>query len=343
LQISVKRWVGLGLGGDEGIKDAIQTVLEATIQSVQAIINKLPAELAAELNKALLSAQVDIDTVVKGERLLEFDAKGKEIKKKFEAFINGELSAKFLFAIRDFFVGAFESLGALPGAAQSFIDTEFEKFKNAGSREARAEIGKELLESFNTFVDAFNVVAGNGADSINAAVNSLENLSASLGFDAVPSLEELRQELGRLIESAEIDPDVVQSFLDLRAAIIQVRAAILDSISSIIGNIQSLNATIASFGGGVVDLSGFLNTAIGNIQNILGQGGLSLDEQEVLLGELTGFANQLLAEEQAAFQAAQAAQQRAAEAQKAGIQARIDGLNREKERIQEAFRVRMTL
>ncbi len=340
-QISVKRKAGLGVGGDEAIKNLIQDQIEATVESVQAILNKLPSELAARLTQELLNTQVDIESVIGGERLLEFDAKGKEIKKKFEAFINGELQAKFLFAIRDFFTGAFEALGVLPENAQAFIDAEFERFKTAGSREARAEIGKELLEAFDTFTNAFNIVSGNGVDSINAAVNSVQNLASTLGFDAVPSLEELRAELGQLIESAEIDPETVQSFIDLRAAIIQLRTAILDSISSIIGNIQSLNSTIASFGGSVVDLSGFLNQAVGDIQNILSQGGLSIDEQEFLLGELSGFANQLLAEERAAFESAQAAQQAANEAQRAGIQSRIDALGKEKEKINETFRVRI--
>jgi hypothetical protein len=344
-QISVKRKAGLGVGGDEKIIELIQGRIQETIESVQGIINKLPSELAATLNDSLLNSVVDIETVVAGERLLEFDAKGKKIKEKFEAFINGELQAKFLFAIRDFFTGAFESLGVLPENAQSFIDAEFERFQRAGSREERAAIGQDLLASFDTFVNAFNIISGNGSDSINAAINQVHNLSRSLGFEAIPSLEELRLELGRVVENAEIDPEVVQSFIDLRAALLQLQSAVLGSISSIISNIQSLNAQIVSFGGSAVDLTGFLNDAIGSIQGILGQGGLSLDEQEALLGELGGFVNQLLAEEQAAFQkeqeAIRAAAEAAAQAQRAGIQARIDSLNQEKDRINETFRARI--
>lgn len=344
-QISVKRKAGLGVGGDEKIIELIQGRIADTIETVQGIINRLPAELAASLNDSLLNAVVDIETVVGGERLLEFDAKGKQLKSKFEAFINGELQAKFLFAIRDFFTGAFESLGVLPENAQAFIDAEFERFKAAGSREERAAIGQDLLASFDTFVNAFNVISGNGADSINAAVNQVQNLSRSLGFDAIPSLEELRLELGRVVENAEIDPEVIQSFIDLRAALLQLQGAVLGSISSIISNIQSLNSQIVSFGGSAADLTGFLNDAIGSIQGILAQGGLSLDEQEALLGQLGGFVNQMLAEEQAAFQkeqeAIRAAAEAAAEAQRAGIQMRIDSLNAEKDRISEAFRARI--
>jgi len=344
-QISVKRKAGLGVGGNEKIIELIQERIADTIESVQGVINKLPAELAARLNDSLLNAVVDIETVVGGERLLEFDAKGKELKEKFEAFINGELQAKFLFSIRDFFTGAFEALGVLPENAQAFIDAEFERFKAAGSREERAAIGQDLLASFDTFVNAFNIISGNGADSINAAINQVQNLSRSLGFEAVPSLEELHLELGRIVENAEIDPEVVQGFIDLRAALLQLQGAVLGSISSIIGNIQSLNSQIVSFGGSAADLTGFLNDAIGSIQGILAQGGLSLDEQEALLGQLGGFVNQMLAEEQAAFQKEQEAiikaAEAAAEAQRAGIQTRIDSLEREKERIDEAFRARI--
>ena len=170
-QISVKRGAGLGVGGDDAIKDIIQKKIKETIEAVQAIIFKLPSEMAAQLNEALLNTKVSTETVVKGERLLEFDAKGKEIKKKFEAFVNGELQAKFRnSAIRDFFQGAFESLGVLPGKAGEFLDAEFEKFKKAGSREERAKVGEELLASFNAFVDAFNIVSGNINDSIGETI-----------------------------------------------------------------------------------------------------------------------------------------------------------------------------
>jgi hypothetical protein len=343
-QISVKRGAGLGAGGDTAIKEAIQKVLEGTIEAVQSIIFKLPADLAKQLNEALLNTQVDIETVVGGERLLEFDAKGKEIKKKFEAFINGELSAKFLFAIRDFFVGAFESLGVLPDKAQAFIDEQFERFKNAGSREARAEIGKELLESFNAFVDAFNIVSGNVNDSISQTIQNVNALAADLGFEAVPSIGELRQELGKLLENAELDPETVQKYADLRNAIVQAIADIGAAINGLIGKIDALNQTIVNFGGGAaIDLGPFLDKAVTEFTNFFkaNVGDLSLSEQEAFLDEIAAFANAQLQAEQAAFAAEQAAMQAAAEAQKQAIQSRIDGLQKEKDRINEAFRERI--
>lgn len=340
-QISVKRGgVGLGAGGDEGIKKLIQERLTQAIESIQAIISKLPSDLFQFLNETLQNAELDIDTVIAGERLLEFDAKGKKIAEKFQAFIEGELPAKLFAAIREsFFEPAFEALGVSAEGAQSLIDQFLEDLEGAGSREERGKIGAAFLEDFNLFVDAFNVLSGTGSDSIGAAVNQLNALSESLGFEAVPSMEELRAKLEEFVRTADVDG--VRSILELRNAIIQLRTEILSSISSIIGNIQSLNATIAAFGGASIDVTGFLNQAISTIMSLLSQPGLSIGEQEVLLGELTGFANQLLAEEQAAFNKAQAAQAEAAKKQQAAIQNTINSLNKEKSKVEEIFRTRI--
>ncbi|GEM_PF-1840218 len=343
-QISVKRGgVGLGRGGDEGIKDIIQEKIEETIDAVQAIIFKLPSDLAKQLNEALLNTPVDIETVVKGERLLEFDAKGKEIKKKFEAFINGELSAKFLFAIRDFFTGAFEALGVLPENAQAFVDEQFDAFKNAGSREERAQIGQEFLASFNAFVDAFNIVSGNVNDSIGQTIQSINSLSSKLGFDAVPSIGELTDKLGELLENAELDAETVQMYADLRNAIVQGISDIINSITGLIGKISQLNSTIVGLGGAAVNIIPFLDQAQAKLIEFYttNVGNLSLGEQETFLDEILGIANAKLAEEQAAFQRAQAARQRAEEAQRARIQKRIDNLNKEKDKINEVFQKRI--
>jgi hypothetical protein len=89
---------------------------------------------------------LDTETEVAGERLFEFDAKGKKIGEKFNQLINGEIQAKFLFAVDGFLQTMFESLGVLPEAAEAFLDERFEEFKNAGSREARAAVGEEEME-----------------------------------------------------------------------------------------------------------------------------------------------------------------------------------------------------
>lgn len=340
-QISVKRGgVGLGAGGDSAIKKLIQERLEQTIEGIQAIISTLPTEIFKQLNETLLSAELDIDTVIGGERLLEFDAKGKKIAEKFQAFIEGELPAKLFAAIREsFFDPAFQALGVSADATQNMIDQFLSDLESAGSREARGQVGQAFLEDFATFVDAFNVLSGNAGDAIGAALNQINALSTTIGFDAVPSIAELDRQLAEFVRTADVDG--VKAILELRNAISQLKAEILASISSIIGNIQSLNATIAAFGGASVDVTGFLNQAVGSIMDMLSQPGLSIGEQEALLGDLMGFANQLLAEEQAAFNAAQEEQTKAAEAQQAAIQNTINSLNAEKQRIEAAHNARI--
>jgi len=112
-QVSVKRGgVGIGAGGSNQILELIRERIEETIEGIQDIIAKLPTDMFRELNETLLGAEIDIDTVIAGERLLEFDAKGKKIAEKFQAFIEGELPAKFFASIREsFFEPAFRALG----------------------------------------------------------------------------------------------------------------------------------------------------------------------------------------------------------------------------------------
>jgi len=174
IDISVKRKAGLGLGGDEGIKDVLADAIQDAVNNLLDIINKLPTDLADTLTDELLNTPLDTETEVAGERLFEFDAKGKKISEKFNQLINGEIQAKFLFAVDGFLQTMFESLGVLPEAAESFLDKKFEEFKNAGSREARAKVGQELLADINAFVDAFNIVSGNVNDAIGQTIQKEE-------------------------------------------------------------------------------------------------------------------------------------------------------------------------
>jgi len=328
----------------EELKKAIQKAIAETIQSVQDIINKLPADMAKILNEALLNTTVDTTSKIGRSNLLGFDAKGaKNIQEKLEKFFQGDLQGRFLFAIRDFFQIAFEQLGVLPDKAAAFIDTEFERFKNAKSPEERAQIGQEFLASFNAFVDAFNIVSGNVNDSIGQTIQSINSLSRKLGFDAVPSIGELTNKLGELLENAELDAETVQMYADLRNAIVQGISDIINSISGLIGKISQLNSTIVGLGGAAVNVIPFLDEAQAKLiefytTNI---GNLSLGEQETFLDEILGIANAKLAEEQAAFQRAQAARQKAEEAQRARIEKRIDNLNKEKDKINEVFQKRI--
>lgn len=347
-QVSVKRGAKLGVGGDSGIVKLIQDRLEETIEGVQAIIMKLPTDLFAALNETLMNANLDIDTELAGERLLEFDAKGKKVAEKFQAFIEGELPAKLFAAIREsFFEPAFESLGVSTAATEALIDKFMADMEAAGSREARGAIGAEFIENFSAFVDAFNIVSGNVNDAIGQTIQTVNNLSQSIGFEAVPSIEELENSLAEMIHNAEIDPQTVQAYADLRNAIAALTLEITKSITSIVSKIAQLNQSIVAMGGAAVDTSGWLWDAAGQIGEFFKaqMGSLSLGEQEAYLDELMGIANELFAQEMAAFEASQAAAlaeaQKAIEAQRSAIQGRIEGLQAEKDRIEEAFRARL--
>ncbi|MEW6146102.1 MAG: hypothetical protein AB1598_13910 [Thermodesulfobacteriota bacterium] len=343
IDISVKRKAGLGLGGDEGIKDVLADAIQDAVNNLLDIINKLPTDLADTLTEELLNTPLDTETEVAGERLFEFDAKGKKIGEKFNQLINGEIQAKFLFAVDGFLQTMFESLGVLPEAAEAFLDERFEEFKNAGSREARAKVGQELLADINAFVDAFNIVSGNVNDAIGQTIQSINSLSSKLGFDAVPSIGELTEKLGELIQNAELDAETVQMYADLRNAIVQGISDIINSITGLIGKISQLNSTIVSLGGSAVNIIPFLDEAQAKLVDFYttNVGNLSLGEQEMFLDELLGIANAKLAEEQAAFQRAQEARQKAEEAQRARIEKRIDNLNKEKDKINEVFQERI--
>ncbi len=146
-QVSVKRGgVGIGAGGSNQILELIRERIEETIEGIQDIIAKLPTDLFNQLNETLLNAEIDIDTVIAGERLLEFDAKGKKIGEKFQQFIEGELPAKFFAAIREsFFEPAFLALGVSAEGTEALIDKFMADMEAAGSREARAEVGAEFI------------------------------------------------------------------------------------------------------------------------------------------------------------------------------------------------------
>jgi hypothetical protein len=334
---SVSRQAGLGLKGE--IAPVIREAITGQVRIIQEIINRLPSEMAQILNEALLNTAVDIESKVKGDRLLEFD-ETKKIAEKFKAFIEGDLQARFVFSIREFFIEAFEALGALPDAARQFVEQEFETFQGL-NREQRAKFGENFVQEFGAVVDAFNIINGNAPDSLNGTINALKNLADTLGFEAVPSIAQLDAKLEELISAAEFDPSVIADMLALRSAILQVQAAIISSLSSITSALAGLNNSLATAGGTGLDLTGLIQQGLDATLDLLAQEGLSSEDVEALLGQATGFANQLLAEEQRLFNEQQTVLRQASEAQKAGIQAQISSLNEVKTQIQEISRLRL--
>lgn len=311
-KISVKRKAGLGIGGDDAIKDAIYEVIKASIESIQSIIAKLPENLFKQLNEMLLNAEVDTSTVIGGERLLEFDAKGKKIAEKWKAFIEGELPAKVFASIKDsFFEPAFEALGVASDAAKKITDDYLEKLKGASSREERAQIGQDFLELFNAYVEVFNVINGHAQDAFGKALSDIKALTESLDIESatgIPTLNEIQVALEELFETGQLTAETAQQFLALRAAIIQLTVALAQSVSSIASTIEQLNTDIVALGGSAYDTSDDLRQAISDIDNMLNEQGLSLDEREQLLNAKLSLTNQLAANELAKQQAEQQAQ-----------------------------------
>jgi len=336
-KVSVKRQAGLGVGGNDKIREIVGDAIKQAYDNVVAIISQLPSEISSILIDEILNTEIDTETVVGGERLFEFDAKGKKIKEKFEQFINGELQAKFLFVIDDVLVDTLEAIGTLPEEAQKFIDKKFDEFKNAKGREARAAIGQELLADIDAFIDAFNVLSGNATDSIGQAIQQIQALGNQLGFEGIPSIDQLDEALEDLIETAG-DPESVRKILDLRAALQQLQLSIIQNITGIINQIQSLNESLANLGLPQIDTSGASLQIQQTIIDALNSGNLSLDLREEFLGILTGIANQQLQQEQAA---ATAREQARLDKERTKVEANIKRLQSERDLIDKNSKARL--
>lgn len=89
---SVSRQAGLGLG--DKLPDVIREAIEGQINLIQDIINQLPSDIAELLNESLLNTAVDIESTVKGDRLLEFDENKVEFHENDQKteVLDGELA-----------------------------------------------------------------------------------------------------------------------------------------------------------------------------------------------------------------------------------------------------------
>ena len=182
---------------------------------MQGIINTLPKELAETLTEAFLNTRIDQQNVFGKERLLEFDKKGKNIKKKLEQFLGGELQARFLFSVRDFFSEAFETLGALPEKAKEFVETEFERFQTVDSREERAAIGQGLIERFRLAAGVLNMLNNEGVGPLTQQLRAAEAAAKEFGFEGIPSLEQVDEKLRELLRDFD-DPQALKDLANFR-------------------------------------------------------------------------------------------------------------------------------
>ncbi|MGH7849644.1 MAG: hypothetical protein ACREOP_05050, partial [Thermodesulfobacteriota bacterium] len=313
----------------EELKKAIQKTIESTIESIQAIIFQLPSDMAAMINEALLNTEVDIESKIGRSNLLGFDAKGaKEIEERLEKFFGGDLQARFITSIREFFEGTFIQLGVAADKANEMIDKLLADMQAAGSPEERAQIGADFLELFDVYVDVFNLINDGVQGVFEKAMSDIRALSASLDIETangIPSLEQIQTALEDLFETGQLTAETAQKFMQLRQAVIELTLGLAQSISSIASTIAQLNTDILALGGSAVDIGGDIREAIGQLQGLLDNEALSLDEREAILNELNGLTNQLAANELARQQAAAQAQ---INAQRNAINNQIQGLQR---------------
>lgn len=341
--ISVKRKAGLGVGGDDAIKELIKDRIQDTIEGIQAVLEKLPSDLFESLNQALLNATFDTQTIIsgggKGERFLEFDAEGKNIAEKFQTFIEKELPAKVFGAIREsFFDPALQSLGVSAESTQELIDNFLEDLSNAGSREARGEVGEAFLLQFNAFIDAFNFAEGRFGDSAGEAIDSLRRLSDELGFKSIPSINEMKEKMAELIENAEIDPDTVDKMKALKQGIEDLGSSLAATNLSLIQFIDSLNSKIVQLGGTAFETSGALNDTINSLMSLVQGGGLSFQGSFSALQQIEQAVGLLMQQELAATQQAVDAQNALIQAQNEAIQEQIEGYQEQISLVQERGR-----
>ncbi len=323
-------------GGFDAVRKVLAEQATQVIESIQQIIGTLPTQLSRNLNTLLLETQVEVRA-----RLNEFHFKGKTVNDALKKFLEGEFQAEFIFSLNSFFSVALAGLGVNVEAAEKFVSGKLAEFEALQSREARAAFGQEFLTQFQLFVDAFNFLNDNLGDSINVAINQMNSLATQLGFEGIPTIDELKVKLQELFNAAELDPDTIGKFIQLRNAIVQMGVAITGAITNIAGFIDELNTKIAQLGGTTIDTSGAIRESIAATQQILSQSGLSLEEREALLRQMSGAVDQLLAQGVQDITAQQLQAEAELEAQRALFESRISGLEAEKSVIQDAARARI--
>lgn len=307
----------------DAFRKAYREALNVGIGNIQAIVNKLPVELAEKLNNEFLNSAIGFSEA--GDRLIfEFDKsakKAEQVLEEFEAFVGGGIQADLVAGLDTFFITLLESIGVSSGNATRFINDRIAEISGEGDLETRGQLGEKFLQDIETFVDAFNILEGNLTGTLTTTINELLATSRQLGFEGIPTVQEFNRELRKALNNAEVDPQTIQSFIDLRNALIAVQLEAVGSVNSLITFIQGINSTTSQFGGAVVDVTGAIETATASLLNLLEQD-LTAPEREAVLQQLSGFAGQLLAEEQRIFNQRIEQQRRFLEVQISGLEAR---------------------
>ncbi|HEY7536006.1 MAG TPA: hypothetical protein VH878_08665, partial [Thermodesulfobacteriota bacterium] len=322
--------------GKQKLREQILGLLENTIHQIQDIIFQLPADLADTLNKLLLETKLTANN-----KLFQFQADGKKLKKELEQLLSGTIRAGMIFGLNSFFTAMLTSLGVNVKSANDFVQGKLDEFLNTKGKEERAALGQEFLRNIQTFVDAFNFLNDNLNDSVSKAIAQINSLSQDLGFEGIPTIDELKASLKELFEAAELDPDTIQKYLDLRNAIVGLAVSLTQSIGELVSFIDSLNTKIAALGGSTTDTSGAVKTSIDTLKALLEAGGLSPEEKQSILQQMSGLVDQWVQQQTTAQETVIQGNRDVVEAQIKGIQDSIDALQEQKKLIQENARAQI--
>lgn len=333
--------------GKGGVEDSIEAdllrkqVIEAINQPLEAIfgiIATLPLDLAADLSATLRNTELKLFQTA-DDLLLEFDEGGKDIQERLEKFLGGDVQAQVLFAIQDFFTTAFTQLGAIPEKANEFVQKQIEEFKTIESREARAAFGQEFLAVFAAAVEGFNFISGQLNQSVNEAGQAVLTLSNVLGFEGVPSFEELKLAVQDALENLEVEPETIQRLIQLKNALIEFRIETARTVSSIVSLIDDINSTLGTLGS--ADLSGALNETATNLMQLVETGALTAEQELSVLQQIAGVASNILERELDAARQAQQARVDTINRQIEAERNRIDALRDEADAIRDAADLRL--
>lgn len=282
-----------GKGGAEDIAEAeairkqVAESLNKTVDKVFNIINKLPTDLAGALRQTFRDTELVFEQLV-DDVSLEFDegsSKIEDVTKRWKQFLNADLPARFLTTIESFFEVTLQGLGVTADNARQFVESRLNEIKNTESRELRGKLGQEFLQEFEAFVTAFNIVQGNFGDKVSQAINKTRSLAEQIGFDTVPSLDQLTTSLEQLIQNAELDADTVNKYKQLREQILSIPVQLANRIGSLTSQLNQVGGNNVSFLQGAVDqLQSFLEANRDN---------LSLTERENIASELSSLGQQL--------------------------------------------------
>ena len=320
-------------GGDVGANEVLAKViadsLNQVVDTIFAIVNQLPVDLASRLRDSLRNTQLNLRET-EDDFALEFDETGKDLAEKFQLFVE-EIQARFLTTLDTFFTTTVIALGVQAGIAEDFVEERLNEILETEGREERAALGQAFLEDIQAFVTAFNLSTGAFGSNAIVTLNSISTIAENLGFTAVPTIQQLNELAGAILETGEATPEAVAQIVQLRQAVISFTISLSQTIQNLAGIISGLSEFGANLNAAAAALSGAGDAVVGLLQ----QPGLGLDEREALVNELNNIVQAQLQIEQQAFQERIRRQQEGVRSQITAIQTvsrvRIEALNKELE------------